>query len=302
MKLLWGAALVATSLTLVGGSTSVKHLCNGIMPENDMRIPVTRIQSGGISEAQFHGIMDKIVAYYAPVVQAKGGTLTLNRLWTDDTVNASAERRGRSWIINMYGGLARYPTITEDGMLMVACHEAGHHLGGAPKVASFWGMMDWASNEGQSDYFASLRCMRVILAGADNAAWMASRTVDVVVKTTCESAFTDVNSQIICMRSALAGENLAVTFQNLKKETTVPRFDTPDQKTVSSTDDSHPAPQCRLDTYYQGALCVHDTNVELSDTDARMGTCIDMTKIGARSRCWYSPKASVPSLELALQN
>jgi hypothetical protein len=33
----------------------------------------------------------------------------------------------------MFGGLARHELVTDDGFMMVVCHETGHHLGGAPR-------------------------------------------------------------------------------------------------------------------------------------------------------------------------
>ena len=74
-----------------------------------------------------------------------------------NTVNANASQRGRTWIVNMYGGLARRPEITPDGFAMVLCHELGHHMGGFPFVSG------WAANEGQSDLFATLSCGRILL-------------------------------------------------------------------------------------------------------------------------------------------
>ena len=47
--------------------------------------------------------------------------------WKNDTVNANAQQRGRNWIVNMYGGLARRPEIFFRRFAMVLCHELGHH-------------------------------------------------------------------------------------------------------------------------------------------------------------------------------
>lgn len=343
MKLLLQAALLASSVAMVGASSpSTKHLCNGIVPPNDMRIPVTGIRSGGISETEFNSVMDKIEKYYKPVVQAKGATFQVNRLWTDETVNASATQQGNTWVINMYGGLARYPIMTADGMTLVACHETGHHLGGAPKVGAGdgggggggggggnpfpfpfpfptpggltdggfpfpfpfpgGGGMQWASNEGSADYYGNLRCMRFMFGSDDNVAWAKDHQVDAVAKATCEGVYTNPQEAGLCMRLAMAGSTLAHVFQGLSKDTTEPRFDTPDTKVVAQTDDEHPHTQCRMDTYFQAALCVNDLNQQLSDTDYKVGTCIDYNKVGARPKCWFHPSASVQTEPLASVN
>src|SRR5690606_11499441 len=156
MKLVIGLTL-ALSLTSVfacseDGST-------GFLPENEMNIPVGLKTNGGLSEEQFNAVIDKIEAIYTPIVREMGGRLKINRKWENGTVNANATRLG-GWIVNMYGWLARHETITEDGFALVLCHEIGHHLGGAPKVAGLLGLNRWASNEGQADYYATLKCLR----------------------------------------------------------------------------------------------------------------------------------------------
>lgn len=92
------------------------------------------------------------------------------RLW-----NASAQRMGSTWVVNMYGGLARHNEITIDGFALVLCHEIGHHLGGAPKYGGF---NTWGTNEGGSDYFATLKCLRRIFQNDDNTKAIENMTID----------------------------------------------------------------------------------------------------------------------------
>src|SRR5690606_6337282 len=135
-------------------------LCSGIMPENDLYIPAGGQHTFAIQEQEYHSALDRIERVFAPQVAALGGEFILNRLWENGTVNASAQRIGNNYIVNMYGGMARHPLINNDAFLIVACHEVGHHLGGAPKASAFFA--NWASNEGQSDYFSGLKCFRQI--------------------------------------------------------------------------------------------------------------------------------------------
>jgi hypothetical protein len=339
MKQLLVAALVLTGFAVVAGSASSNTLCAGIVPQNDMHIPVNSFSAGGLSEAEFNSVMDKMDAYYIPLLKAKGKQYDLKRLWTDDTVNASATEQGTDFIVNMYGGLARYPIMTTDGMTLVACHETGHHLGGAPKEGGSdggggggnpfpfpfpfpvsghvtdggnpfpfpfpfpggggGGGMTWATDEGGADYYANLRCFHFILGGEDNIAWVKANTVDPQAKSTCSATYTDAKDAALCMRAATAGQVLAKIFQGLSKETTEPKFETPDSSIVTTTFDDHPHTQCRMDTYYQAALCMNDLKTELSDTDYKVGTCIDYNKVGARPRCWFHPSTSVQDVPLA---
>ena len=111
-----------------------KELCH-FMPKNDLYIPAgLEYYGGGIDEQIFNNVIDKISKVYEPIIKARGGNLKVNRLWTDGTVNASAQRQGSTYLLNMYGGLARHSRTTEDGFALVMCHELGHHLGGFPHV------------------------------------------------------------------------------------------------------------------------------------------------------------------------
>lgn len=152
-------------LAVVGFSPRTHRLCSGFLPPNDRRIPVPAPSAmgeaagevSGMTQKQFNEVLDLVQKIYAPEVAAHGGELRIERLWEDATVNASASRAGGLWLLHMYGGLARHPAMTQDGFALVACHEMGHHVGGAPKGG--W-LMRWASKEGQSDYYANLKCLR----------------------------------------------------------------------------------------------------------------------------------------------
>ena len=156
-KILLATAIAMTTLAFAPSTATdtTKDLCHGVLPENDMKIPVgfktLNGTTAGLTEIEFNAVLDRLEKMYAPVIAKAGGNLKINRLWTDSTVNASAEQRGRTWLLNMYGGMARHPFMTVEGFATVACHELGHHLGGAPKIASWFGMNDWATNEGGAD-------------------------------------------------------------------------------------------------------------------------------------------------------
>lgn len=297
MKASWRRLSVAAfGLALAVGvsqtAQSNHSLCEGFLPENNLRIPVGTFSDKGLNQADYNEVLDRVQKIYAPIVRSQGGTLKINRLWSNDTVNASAQQMGSTYVINMYGGLARHPAITQDGFLLVACHELGHHLGGAPKIGSGW-FNSWASNEGQSDYFANLRCFRRIFSDAENIKWLRANrdSVSSYALSECERVYSGQAEQAICIRSAMAGFSVTSLFRDLRSEDPVPRFETPDQREVRRTDDNHPATQCRLDSYFQGALCDKGTSGELSDSDPVSGTCTRQAGYlrGIRPLCWYRP-------------
>jgi hypothetical protein len=263
-----------------------KNGTEGFVPKNDMFIPVDAKGINTISEEQFNSVISKVEDMYAPIVAEYGGKLQVVRNWTDGTVNAYAEQEGDVWKVSMFGGLARHKTITYDGMALVVCHEIGHHIGGVPRYAGD----DWASNEGQADYFATTKCLRRVWQSEDNAAAVRGMTVPATLKDSCAKQWSNKADRDICIRGGMAGDSVAKLFAALSWGAAA-KFDTPDPKQVTATQDAHPATQCRLDTYFQGALCEKSFNEEIGQKDEVAGVCHGSTgqKIGLRPRCWFKP-------------
>lgn len=301
------AVLVFASL--LAASPAAPKYRESFLPPNNLKHRIGARDSGGITEAQFNAVMDRMQALYGPIVAAHGATLVINRLWTDDTVNASAQQEGGNWVLNMYGGLARDKSITQDGMALVACHEMGHHLGGAPR----YGGTDWAANEGEADYFANAKCLHRFFGDAATASFTKPTTIasdDVALaKAACAKSYKGAKDQALCVRSAEAGMSVTALLGSLGGEP-ASHFDTPDPAVVAATNDEHPAAQCRLDTYFQGSLCSKSYTVDMSNTDPAVGGCVlsQGYTSGMRPFCWYKPAAnelvgpSAASIASSLEN
>lgn len=269
-------------------------LCRGFLPPNDMKRPIVprseKAVGYGLEEDQFNQVINLVESMYRPIIAAKGGELEIQRLWTDETVDARAERQGNRYIIKMFGGLARHEAITQDSFALVVCHEIGHHLGGAPKMGPgdtyFW------SSEGQADYFAPLKCLRRIFLNPSAASFTRHKDSDPVAEKSCSASFKEPAEQAVCLRSAMAGVSLSTLFNGASGKSV--RLDTPDPAVVAQTYPLHPGGQCRLDTYFQGSLCSRPMAEELDDSDPIPGTCArsrgDVS--GIRPLCWFKPPAS----------
>ncbi|MEK6555721.1 MAG: hypothetical protein AABZ31_10800 [Bdellovibrionota bacterium] len=287
-----------------GGSVANKtvHLCEGFAAKNDQIYPVgTKMSFGafmnvptGITEVEYNEMLDRVEALLAPEVAAKGKTLIVNRLWTSSEANAYAHREGDTWEIDMHGGLARHPIMSADGYALVACHEMGHHLGGGP----FHLMADPLSNEGQSDYYASLKCFRRLFTVQENREWAKTAEISPLSKAECKIRFASQASQLACMRAAQAGLNLGMVLSSLNSEPAVPAIGELDKSIVKRTQNFHPKAQCRVDTYFNGAVCNRRTDSKVSDTDYRAGSCekVDGYTFGFRPRCWFAPADADPVL------
>ena len=265
--------------------------------------------STGIDEQAFNGVLDRVAEAYEPIFAQQGLQLTIIRLWDNSTVNAGAlpnPENPSERLIAMFGGMARHEKMTADGFALVACHEIGHHLGGAPKKEDFRFL--WASGEGQSDYFATLKCARKVFGKDNNVALMKDKQLPPLALQKCRQNFSNAEEVALCTRSAVASQVMGDVGMALLKEQIrvqrpdfdlnsipAPLHETPDRRAVASTSHDHPLPQCRLDTYFQGALCKANHNTELSNVEAESGACsarqgdVD----GLRPLCWYKPSVDV---------
>ena len=284
-------ALMATTLTFSQAFSCDALGLTGFAPENNLKIEVGDKASNNMTKEMFLDAVSRVSTVYEPIVAEKGGKLIMNNRWDDATVNASAQQSGKNWQVNMYGGLARHPLVTVDGFMMVVCHELGHHIGGAPRKGGFGSA--WASNEGQSDYFAGLKCMRRVLEKEDNIAIVSKMTIDSEVVTKCESIYKSESEIALCQRISMAGKSLAMLLGDLGGNSNV-KFTTPDTSKVARTNDNHPAAQCRLDTYFQGTLCDKAISDDVDGKDALKGVCLkrDGYELGMRPLCWYKPTAA----------
>lgn len=271
----------------------IVRLCHGFAPPNNRRIPVARpgfMQVGGITEAEFNDMLSRIETVMSGDVAERGGKLVIHRYWQSEEVNAYADRNGDEYLLEMHGGLARHPLMTPEAYVTIACHELGHHIGGAPHFAYFGDSM---SNEGQSDYFASLKCFRRLFTLEENQAWAATAQIHPLAESECNLRHTTEAEQLSCKRVVMAGIVLGNVLADLGSGS-VPTLGDFDPTEVTYTDDSHPMAQCRLDTYFNGAVCDRSTKERVSDTDYRSGSCEkeDGYDYGFRPRCWFSPNGS----------
>lgn len=265
-------------------------------PKNNLKISVGMKSVNTVTEEEFFKAVDDMNFLYAPLFSDDfGSTLEIEANWQDATVNAYAQQLGKVWKVSMFGGLARHPETTLDGFRAVICHEIGHHIGGAPRKPSYYGV-SWASNEGQSDYFATSKCLAKFFNQKEHLKEtyalykkLPTNEEDKFAKQKCSESHSKYKEKAICYRSALAGKSLARLLGSLRGNAEV-SFSVPDPKVVTKTNHNHPEAQCRMDTYFQGSLCVNDLDVLSDPQDVRKGYCtlLENFKIGLRPACWYN--------------
>lgn len=293
-KLKW--VFVLAMLTIAGDVVCFKTACK-IINENTEEIPTT--VHTGITEKQFNSVISEFLKVNKPLVEDRGYDLVIKNKWSDSVVNANTYVSGKKWIINAYGGLARFEGMTTDAYTMILCHELGHHLGGFPKAG-------WATNEGQADYYATAKCFPRMEASKKEAL-----NVPEIVTKQCSLLHKSQNEINLCKKSSMVGFELATVLNNLarlfvpmncslnilspvycpKNFLTDISFSTPDKTEVLQTYNGHPDAQCRLDTYFAGAVCNMPFDEDFADDNPVTGACAEEKgdKIGIRPHCWYKP-------------
>jgi len=287
INMLLAGILIATGVTLY------RDHPNFCFPENNLYISVNQKSlTGGITHASFDHVIDIVEEIYKPIISDLGGEFTVERKWEDGTVNAYAQRKGKVYSVSMFGGLARHETITQDAFAYVICHEVGHHLGGAPKIKTWYQTVSWASDEGQSDYWGGNKCLKRVYKVLEERSLNLNDPDYRFAKAECEKRYDNKDEKMICIRTSMAGKSLADLFAALRKMPKPPHFYTSDKSIVTATFHKHPQPQCRMDTYLAASLCEKDYNDHVSNTDPETGSCIrkDGYKLEARPLCWYKPK------------
>lgn len=271
--------LLLSSLSLVQACDADGN--SGFMPENDMWIGPNDKSASTMTKEIFETVIDRIIDNYKDVVAEKGKVLVAAKHWDDGTVNAYAMQRGKTYQVHMFGGLARHPLINADGFALVVCHELGHHLGGAPKKPE----AEWATNEGQADYFAAMKCFRKTFGDDDNIAMVKNMKIHPHITKKCMESFSNAHDIALCQRASTG----AMSVSSLVGGGVKVNPSTPDKGVVSATYHGHPKGQCRMDTYFAGALCDKKFYEDVDSVDPKIGVCTREGgyTIGVRPRCWY---------------
>lgn len=285
------------ALGLVCGLSSSLAFAD-FLPPNNLHLQDT-ILSSNVTEEEFDRAIELVQDIYGPMIrEVHGGRLNIRGSWSNNTVNANASQFFGTWSVNMYGGLARRPEVTIDGFTLVICHEMGHHLGGYPFIAR------WAANEGQSDYYTTQICAKMLWADDIEKNATFAENLDPFPKELCDSTWDIQADRDLCYRSMAASKSLANLLASLKEDEVA--FDTPDLTVVEEMRDLHPEAQCRLDTYMAGALCTADFDFEAipgkdlgsrrnsaqAEEISRSNSCSrqDDYEIGVRPPCWFKSK------------
>jgi len=260
------------------------------IPENGLSRPVGAKSNN--EEKIFNTLIDKVEKAYRPYIESYSKEFNVERYWDDPKVNAAAWIKGDSYNFKIYGGLFRFETISHDAFLLVACHEVGHLIGGAPTYKPF----NDGSSEGQADYFSITKCFRKVVRGDDHKKTLRGKSLEPLAIKECELSFSKKSEDYqICLRSSVAIKDMAKTLKAISNITEVPSINTPDPyERMFIIFNGYPNPQCRIDTLFAGSLC-NVSEEEENDFYLKLynkGNCAvaNGDQRGLRPKCWYVPR------------
>ena len=238
-----------------------------------------------ISTEQIETLINRFHLEFSQEVSERGGRLVIEYQEQNPAISAFAAREGLDWKITLNGGMGRHKEINLENLAGILCHELGHHLGGSPKKNRDV-LSHWSSVEGQADYFVSTKCLRRMW-GKEVSRPLDETKIPSTLKKACKE--TSHLEMGLCLRIGIVSWQMARLAAMLSPREVTPQFDRPTKLEVKRTLETHPSPQCRLDTYFQGLLCPVSEQEAFSDDSPITGSChhdLGHQK-GFRTKCWY---------------
>ncbi|RLA62922.1 MAG: hypothetical protein DRQ88_13075 [Epsilonproteobacteria bacterium] len=256
-------------------------------PENHLRFSPYDKSTNGISHYSYQELQNQVLKAFEKTIKEKyRKVLIFEDSWDNDKVNAYSTRDlNNNPVIKIMGGMARHPELSKDGFLLIVCHELGHYMGGAPKaLRGNSEKLSWSSIEGQSDYFATSKCLpRIFKNHIENREIIKSAPSKNLRKAQARCGLEDA----LCIRVAMAALSVSKVFHSLREFETYPDLEKIDQSVAYVMEYGHPSPQCRLDTFLNGINCKDKHQIMFDNKNPTIGSCV--TKNAERPRCWYRP-------------
>lgn len=221
-----------------------------------------------LSRAEFDHVLQVFgKAVQATVVESRGrlvinqqGNPEMETFWWQ-LENAHASYTGHfesdgtlALNIFVFGGYARQPGMTADGLAWVLCHELGHGLGGTPHKHGT--TPPFSSVEGQADYYSTRTCLRQIIPSLPKVAINSAPTL--YTQSLCDQSFPQGSERQLCYRQFhYLEQHRARINEQLPSTQSIVKFETPELHSVTEVNTQpyfYPSHQCRLDTLVAGVL------------------------------------------------
>ncbi|MGE3682502.1 MAG: hypothetical protein AB7G93_12320 [Bdellovibrionales bacterium] len=274
------ALLFLLTVSLAGFAHEAHNCFPSRAPQAFAIIPQERV-----TETEMRAIFQALSAMHGQEIAAHGGFL---RVFETEKMEfgAFAWREHSDYAIEVYRGTRFHKLMTADAYALIVCHEFGHHLGGLPLKR----LSSWASAEGQADYYGSLKCMRRYLESRPPGDFDLAPPPPLELTARCQQEFDRPLDVRICARALAATRTLGEVTADIEgfERSRFPTLETNSPLVVIENRDSHPDPQCRLDTLRAGTLCPVPATEAVSYGDPDAGVChMRRHPQHRRPPCWF---------------
>lgn len=236
--------MVQSQKTLIKSKTGDRQA--NVQQENSgyFYLPVGSVNVSSLTMTDYASVVGRFIAHnYGQVMKQTGLPLLIPFEWESPYFAAFAKKNSDSMQISLWGGMARAPGATKGALAAILCHELGHIVGGEPRQTIPGS--DWASTEGQSDFFAASECLPSFLKQYPDLI----SAIDPQVEKLC-------GSNLDCARTLQAGLEMMLLLQKYSYRDYIPvNIEATEKAATELIRNSYPSDQCRMDSYVQGALC-----------------------------------------------
>lgn len=199
-------------------------------------------RSGLVTEMRMQALTQSFIVHsWVRHVGVNGPYINPKFDWSMPYFMAGSQLDNNLFTIHLSGAIARLPGMNELGLAFVLCHELAHLYGGSPKQQKH---AEWASLEGQSDYWGARVCLKE---------WL-NRDPHLFAEVELHpEALKLCRNEEVCSQVMTAGE---VFFRASAPwiRGKVPSLKKRDPTVVRATQQFYPNEQCRLDTVVAAAL------------------------------------------------
>ncbi|QDK39837.1 hypothetical protein DOE51_16640 [Bdellovibrio sp. NC01] len=209
-------------------------------------LPVGSANVSNVSEQDYRELITDFQSHYqSAVIQTTGMPLLIPNEWNSPYFTAFAIKRDTYMQVSLWGGMARAPGFTKLQLAAALCHEIGHVIAGEPRQTIPGS--DWASTEGNSDFYAARVCLPDYLRRHPELA--KTLVINARIQHMC-------GANESCQQVAQIGFDLVNSFQRYSyREFTPVSLDVRAAAVTELVRNSYPTDQCRLDTFLAGASC-----------------------------------------------
>ena len=209
-------------------------------------LPVGSPNVSNVSERDYIETINEFQNRFQEKVTAKTGKpFVIPNEWSSPYFAAYAIKKDDFMQVSLWGGTVRAQGMKKVMMAAILCHELGHILAGVPQQTIPGS--EWASTEGQSDFYAGSQCLPEYL--RDHPELVSLTDIAPQILQMC-------GDNVDCERTAQTGWDLVNFFQKYSYHEFIPvSLDVHEKPAKELVLNTYPSDQCRLDTFLAGAQC-----------------------------------------------